>query len=690
MQDLPQTDSALREAQELQSIAEDAAGAGFWSLDLKSGRQYCSPGLFRLLEREPGEAPGNAALWQTVLHPDDRDSAAALVSQALADGKPFYADYRIVMPDGAFRWIEVHGKAGPGPGGSLRLSGYCLDITRRRIAEEEFHEIKERQDFLLKLSDALAPLSDPLEIQLEACRVLGQHLKVNRVFYAEADETGLNRAGPQYIDGVPPTSEIWNSRDYDPSLLSRYLSGETLTCDDVSRNMSLGDEQRKAYAEDQIVAWAAAPIAKPGMPLGRLVIHQNSPRRWQQSEIALIKETAERVWPAVQRARSQSEKQAAEAASIAKSQFLSVMSHELRTPLNVIMNMFELIRRARPAGEVDDYAARGLRSSEHLLSLVTDILDFSSIEAGRLVLAHQPFGLGQLLEEVSTLSAGKHAEGVALKVNLDPALADLVLEGDALRLKQVLINLAGNALKFTERGSVDISVTPAGGPAQAPLLEYAVTDTGIGMTGEQTSRLFKPFTQVDMSNERRYGGSGLGLIISNRLVKQMGGEAIRVESEPGTGSRFSFLLALPRAAGGLRRDDQDAPAPAPEARRLAGLRILLVEDSETARFALRLLLEAEGAKIEEAVNGAEGLAMAAAASPPHDIVLMDMQMPKMNGLEATRELRLRGYRRPILALTANAFARDLEACLAAGMDDSITKPVKIDALVEALRRNLRP
>jgi len=683
------SDFDLRQENNLQLAAEQAGGVGFWILEIGSGREYCSPGLHFLLELDAGKTAAGALTWRGALQPADAEAASRLIMQSIERRRPFRATFGIDLPNAGIRWIEVRGQASHDKFGlPLRVSGCCIDVTDSKRAEEEFGEIKERQSFLLKLSDALAPLADPVQIQIEACRVLGQYLEVNRVFYAEADDTGLNRAGPQYVVGVPPTDEVWHSSDYDPSLLARYQSGEVLTCDDVTRSSSLSDAQKEAYVADQIISWAAAPITKPGLPVGRLVIHQNTPRKWSELETDIIKETAERVWPAVQRAKSQSAEQAAEAANIAKSQFLSVMSHELRTPLNAIMNMFQLIERTDVSAGARDYAARGLRSSEHLLKLVSEILDFSSIEAGRVVIARSAFRLGPLLDEVSSLSVGKPAPGVELTLALDRSLEDMELLGDALRLKQVLVNLVGNALKFTTRGSVVLSVSRMGGTLDAPLLEFAVADTGIGMTPEQTARLFQPFTQVDMSNERRFGGTGLGLVIGQRLVSLMGGEPITVDSKPGIGSRFAFRLAL-QVEAHAPREVQPARAAAATASRLAGLRILVVEDSDTARFALRLLLEAEGALVDEAVDGAEGVSMAMAAGEAYHTVLMDMQMPRKNGLEATRELRGRGYAGPIVALTANAFARDLDACLAAGMSDCVIKPVKIDDLVTVLQRNHR-
>lgn len=248
----------------------------------------------------------------------------------------------------------------------------------------------------------------------------------------------------------------------------------------------------------------------------------------------------------------------------------------------------------------------------------------------------------------------------------------------------------GNSIKFTEVGGVVLTVSRAGGPPEAPLLEFSVTDTGIGMTPDQQSRLFQPFTQVDMTNVRRFSGTGLGLVISQRLVSLLGGEPIAVESRPGAGSRFSFRLALPLAGGTPEAASQPVPAiPAQPAGRLGGYHLLVVEDDETTRFMLRLILEAEGAAVEEAEDGSKGVAAALGAAVPFDMVLMDMRMPNMDGLQAARALRARGYPLPIIALTANAYGRDRDACFAAGMNDYITKPMKIDDLVRVLQRNRR-
>lgn len=380
-------------------------------------------------------------------------------------------------------------------------------------------------------------------------------------------------------------------------------------------------------------------------------------------------------------------REAAEKASQAKGQFLSTMSHELRTPLNGIMGMFELIKRSDAGGRVHEFASRGLESSEHLLQLITEILDLSSIEAGRFTIKSAPFEMGTLLDEVVDLAEAKRREGVELTVSLDEPLRDLALMGDALRLKQVLINLLGNALKFTERGNVGLSVTRVGGSPDKPQIEFAVKDTGIGLTPDQRARLFQPFTQVDASAGRKYGGTGLGLAISQRLTGLMGSEAIKVESEFGVGSRFAFCLSLPVVSNSpsvqVSRWTGHSSEPI---QRLAGYRLLLVEDDELSRILLRLLLEGEGAAVEEAEDGGRGVNMALLATTPYDAILMDSQMPVKDGMEATRELRWKGYTSPIIGLSASAFQADRDALLAAGANDYVTKPVRIEVLAMSLQR----
>ncbi|MQA42389.1 hybrid sensor histidine kinase/response regulator [Rugamonas aquatica] len=506
------------------------------------------------------------------------------------------------------------------------------------------------------------------------------------------------------------------------------------------------------------------------------------------------------------------ERNRAETATRVKSQFLATMSHEIRTPMNGILGMQHLLRLTALSAQQRDYVDKTYAAAHSLLGILNDILDFSKVETGKLVLEQVPFNLEQMLRNLA-LILGTSVQGKPVEVlfDLDPALP-LDVVGDELRLNQVLVNLAGNAIKFTERGSVVVGVKLQYADALQVRLHFSVRDTGIGIAPEQQSSIFDSFTQAESSTTRRFGGTGLGLAISQRLVRLMGGE-LRVESTPGVGSTFAFAITYGRSAQGPARaalpvrvllvsageqsrqllqamieglggqadcvadmaaaaqqlarpgaayelvlldgvDDWDAmlrlradtgaafvalanvershalhqrmreqagvldlvlmkpltpamvyealrgmapvqgggrtalsaaasapEAAAPPVQRLAGLRLLLVEDNPLNQQVASALLELEGAHVDVAGNGREGVDRVA-DGPPYDAVLMDMQMPVMDGNEATRLLRAQGHTSlPILALTANVLEAERDECRAAGVDDFISKPIEFEDMV---------
>ncbi|MDD5296768.1 MAG: response regulator [Rhodocyclaceae bacterium] len=381
-------------------------------------------------------------------------------------------------------------------------------------------------------------------------------------------------------------------------------------------------------------------------------------------------------------------KEAAEAASRAKSVFLANMSHELRTPMNAIMGMTNLaLHRATDPRQVDQLT-KATQASQHLLSVINDILDISKIEAERLTLERVGFKLGGILENLSSLLSGKVAEkGLNLTVEMAPDLASLHLQGDPLRLGQILLNLAGNAVKFTAEGSIVVRALLLEGNPVEVLLRFEVQDTGIGIAPEDQKRLFTAFEQADGSMTRKYGGTGLGLAIAKRLVQLMGG-SIGVDSEVGHGSRFWFTARLARMDGAPEAEAGQGGAAIEAAlkSRYAGARVLLAEDEPINREVSRELLEEVGLRVDLAEDGAQAVDLA--GRNDYDLILMDMQMPKLNGVDATRAIRAMPGRAqpPILAMTANAFDEDRQTCLAAGMNDHIGKPVDPDRLFETLLR----
>jgi signal transduction histidine kinase/ActR/RegA family two-component response regulator len=375
----------------------------------------------------------------------------------------------------------------------------------------------------------------------------------------------------------------------------------------------------------------------------------------------------------------------AAAANRAKSTFLANMSHELRTPMNAIMGMTNLALRQTDNPKLIDQLKKVDQASKHLLSVINDILDISKIEAERLQLEQTNFNFGEVLENIVNLIGHRVTEkGVKLRVDLAPEVARQPLRGDPLRLGQILLNFAGNAVKFTEQGSITIRARLAEESTTDVLIRFEVQDTGVGISAEDQQRLFTAFEQADSSMTRKYGGTGLGLAISMRLAHLMGGEA-GVESTPGQGSTFWFTARLGKAIGA-------EPALAPnilsaEERlkvQYSKTRILLAEDEPINQEVSRGLLEDAGLEIDLAEDGVEAVALA--QQNRYALILMDMQMPNLNGVDATRAIRaLPGYAEiPILAMTANAFDEDRQVCIEAGMNDHIGKPVDPDKLFETL------
>ncbi|MBF0426091.1 MAG: PAS-domain containing protein [Magnetococcales bacterium] len=643
-------------------LALEGGDLGYWDIDFRTNATVVNPRWATMLGHDYEQVRHRCReVWKASIHPEDRGRVLKL-GHDYRHGKidHYEVAYRALTRTNELRWLLSKGSAVEfdSQGVPTRMVGTVIDITHQKQIEETLRE-SERQ---------LARKSDLLSAALSS---------IQQGIAAYDDGLRLIACNQKFVEirGVPEEMATIGASFGD---LLRY---------DVARGeFGQGDPELQIKNYMELASHSSVHHFERTRPNGMVIEVSGGPIPGggfvsTYTDITERKRSEE----ALRRAKHE-----AEAANQAKSDFLANMSHEIRTPMNAITGMAYLCLQTDLTEKQRGYLGKIHTAANALLHIINDILDFSKVESGKMVLERVPFHLREVLDHLTTLAAIKATEKrLVFSIQTEPGTPDVIV-GDPLRLVQVLLNLTNNAIKFTETGRVDVALRPLDTTAEGTTLEFSVRDTGIGLTQEQIGRLFQSFTQADNSTTRRYGGTGLGLAICKRLVELMDG-AIRVESEPGVGSAFIFSahFGLP-PAGTTSVSVFSTPtfSPVSAADHLRGARVLLVEDNEINRELARELLEQAGMVVTEDVDGAAALTRLRQGTERFDLLLVDLQMPNMDGFQVARTLREEGrfQQLPIIALSAEAISGTREKCLAAGMNDHIAKPIVPEMMFATLSR----
>ncbi len=627
----------------LLKLAEEMAGVGQWRMDAETLKSTWSDQVYRIYGVTPETFDPNLGDAVEFFHPDDREAIREAVMHGLETGEGFRIHSRLIRADGEERLVEAHADTERGPDGRIEsMFGVFQDVTDQHLAIQRVTESERRYRLLAsRVTDIIVTYGvDGL------------------VTYASPSLEAVTGHPPEALIGRPATSLI--HPDDIPALTQSFREFVKAPPDRSLRCVTY-----RGLPGDGPVRWFEARTSIIRDENGRVVEFQD-----------LVREVTEtkRLEEALIEARDR-----AEAGARAKSEFLANMSHELRTPLTSVIGFSGLLQQSAALPEAERrYADRIGTASEALLGVINDILDYSKLEAGAVEMEARAFDPRALTQAAAAMVEGQcEVKGLMLAAKVDPNLP-AALTGDEGRLRQVMLNFLANAAKFTAKGRVTLEASWTG-----ERLRVAVTDTGIGIAAEKIDTLFERFSQADSSTTRVYGGTGLGLSISRRLVEMMGGE-IGADSRIGEGSTFWFEVPLTPAEAMASGQEADGDTASPD-----GLRILVADDAAANRELVVAILGGMGVALETVEDGSQ--AVEAARGGGYDLILMDVHMPVMDGLDATRAIRAldgEAGRVPIVALTANVQPEQVLRCREAGMDDHVGKPIQVAELLRVIAARL--
>ncbi|WP_243311876.1 ATP-binding protein [Fundidesulfovibrio agrisoli] len=653
-----QAEERLRFNEERLRLATDTANLGYFDWNIRTGDTYLSPLWKKQLGYADDEVPNRFQEFEDRLHPDERQRVLTHVNDYLRRPYPGYElEFRLRHRDGSYRTIYTRSELLMDESGApLRMIGTHMDITERKLMEVR----------LIEAAEAARRKAEEIHQREQEFRALAENAPDIIARYDREHRYLYVNPAISRLKGLEP-------KDLIGKRVGCRMNMQQRQCLEQAIELVFGS------GKEHISEWIYETQAGAKFYQARF-----TPEFSMSGEISSVLEIARDVTELKTMAADlRSAKEAAEAASRAKSEFLANMSHEIRTPMNGILGMTLLALKRELPPDVREYLQLVQQSGNSLLDIINDILDLSKIEAGKVVLNNQPFDLLETIE--STLKPAEitaRVKGLRFSFSHSPDIPAKV-QGDSGRLRQVLNNIVGNAIKFTPRGSVTVTLGLANTTdTLRTRLQFVVADEGIGIPPDRLEAIFDSFEQLHSSAHIKYGGSGLGLAIAKRLVEMMNG-AIWVTSEPGRGSTFSFTVELERV--------HEEEAPPADACRLPepspALRILLAEDNPVSSLFACRLLEDWGHSVDVVEDGRQAIERLRAAS--YDLVLMDALMPEMSGEEATQLIRsgqAGNPNVPIIALTAFALQGDRERFLAAGMDDYISKPLDMDEFAQMLRR----